>query len=161
MSQGNEVAITIRPAQRSDLDAINGVLDAALTTRPDSGPARAGEVPHPHYHAIDLDIDLLLLAVSARQHILGVAACRRADPQEVPSGMDAVLLDGPYVHPLHSHQGIGSQLLDEARALARRQGRDGLLVKPLTGSDSFFQSHGMQILPDAQGPAPRYWQSFA
>ena len=163
MTHGPEIAVTIRPAQRSDLDAINGIVDAAVTSWPLPEPVRHQTLTHSHYEPIDLDEAVLLLAVSAQRHILGFAACCHIPGLDTPAGKNALLLDGPYVHPRHAHHGIGSQLLDEAIALARRQGCDGLLAKAPALTDGFFRSHGMSALPDgnvADDGIRHYWRGF-
>lgn len=126
MQQSLEIAVVIRPAQRSDLDAINRLIDCAALQWAREAHQRPGRLPDCRFEPMDLDLDMLLVVIGARQHVLGVISCacgRGADSQNV------LHLDGPYVAPSHRHTDIGEQLLAEAKALARRQGRAGLVLE--------------------------------
>jgi GNAT superfamily N-acetyltransferase len=160
MDHSHEIAISICPAQRSDLDAINAVVEAAVLHARLPEPVQYQTLSDSHFEPIDLDETVLLLALSARDHILGVAACSHGRVWDSAAGLDTLLLEGPYVHPRHTHQGIGSQLLAEAVALARRQGCDGLMVKACGEAEGFFLSHGLEPLPEtANDPMRHYWRS--
>lgn len=144
MSPEAEIAVAIRPAQRSDLDAINAVVDAAVMSWARAAQVGTASLPDYAYRAIDLDLSMLLLVVGSQRHILGVAACGSAGPGDAQPGSNALRLDGPYIHPDHHHQGIGLQILAEASALARRQGRDGLLMTPRVHGEGFLHAMGVQ-----------------
>jgi len=163
MTVAPEIAVAIRPAHRSDLDAINAVVEAAVMSWASTNQVRPGTVPDCSYHAIDLDLSMLLLVIGSQRHILGVVACGSADPVDTePGHNNALRLDGPYIHPAHDHQGIHGQLLDEARALARRQGRNGLLIQPRVPALDLLKAISMNTPPasDEQPHSPHYWQSL-
>jgi ribosomal protein S18 acetylase RimI-like enzyme len=163
MTIATEIPVAIRPAHRSDLDAINAVVEAAVMSWALAEQVRPSAIPDCSYQAIDLDLSMLLLAVGSQRHILGVVACGSADPVDTtPDHHNALRLDGPYIHPAHDQQGIGSQLLDEARALARRQGRDGLLIQPRVPASGLLKTMDMNTPPAADGQphSPHYWQSL-
>lgn len=152
MSPEPEIAVAIRPAHRSDLDAVNAVVEAAVLSWARARQLKPASLPDYGYSPADLDRCILLLVVGSQRHILGVAACGCAESREPACGGDALRLDGPYVHPDHHQSGIGPQIVAEACALARRQGRDGLLVAPRVQDQGFLQAMGMPA-PPAGGQA--------
>jgi GNAT superfamily N-acetyltransferase len=164
MTDANEIAVAIRPAQRSDLDAINGVVEAAVMSWPLPAKAKRRALPDLHFHPIDLDQSVLLVVIGSHRHILGVAACDPTHAVHAPAGKRALLLDGLYVHPDHHHHDIARHLLDEARVLARRHGRDGLLVRARRETEALFLGQGMVNLPSGSGTTDdsrHLWQGFA
>lgn len=152
MTPLSEIAVAIRPAQRSDLDAINAVVEAAVSFWARSKHLSPDTLPDYAYHTIDLDLSILLLVIGSQQHILGVAACSAADGMAAAQGHNALRLDGPYIHPAHHAQGIGDQLMNEARVLAHRQGRDGLLIRPRVPTSSFLHAMGLRTNRPNQQP---------
>lgn len=162
VSAVTEIALAIRPAQRSDLDAINGVVEAAVMSWPLPAKLKRRALPDFHYHTIDLDVAMLLIAIGSRSHVLGVVACEPARLTDNPQERNALLLDGLFIHPDYRDHGIAGHLLDEARALARRQGRDGLLVKVRAEVEDFFRDQGLTPLPHERAGAedkPLLWQA--
>lgn len=160
MTDSNEIAVAIRPAQRSDLDAINGVVEAAVMSWPLPGKQKRRALPDFHFHPIDLDQSILLVAVGSHRHILGVAACDPANSACAPAGQLALVLDGLYVHPEHEHHDIASHLLDEAMALARRHGREGLLVKTHGEGGALLHAQGLTSVPELGSGGQCFWRGM-
>lgn len=153
MSPESEIAVAIRPAHRSDLDAINAVVEAAVLSWAKTERLKPSSLPDYAYGPADLDRCMLLLVVGSHRRILGVAACSCAESRGESSSDNPLRLDGPYVHPDHHGRGIGPQIVAEACALARRQGRNGLLVEPRVRDQSFLQAMGMPAQPSGGQPA--------
>lgn len=143
MSREAEIAVAIRPAHRSDLDAINGVVEAAVLSWARAIHLKPGTLPDCRFSAADLDRCMLLLVVGSQRHILGVAACGCAEADDTDPADNPLRLDGPYVHPDHHRHDVGLQIVAEASALARRQGRNCLLVQPRVHDEQFLPVMGM------------------
>ncbi len=139
MYSETEIAVTIRPAKRSDLDAINRVVDEAMLCWARAAHVKAHTLPDLRYRSAHLDLAMLLVVVGSQQHVLGVVSCACATTDNV--GGDATCsvlrLDGPYIDPGYSGTDIGAQLIDEAKALARRQGRQALVIEPRLQNPSY------------------------
>ena len=119
----------VRFATRSDLDAINRVVEAAVMGW--RLPERVKRLSLPGYRYTDVDYLHMQMYVAERpdKSIVDVSACEPADVQEVPKGKNGLLLHGIYILPEVQRQGIGSQLLETARRSASLNNMDGLLVK--------------------------------
>lgn len=152
-----EIAVAIRLAQRSDLDAVNAVVERAVASWARTEHVKRGSLPDIGFCLADLDRCMLLLAIGSRRHVLGVAACRVSEQADAEPGANPLHIDGPYIHPDHHDQGIGAEMVAEACALARRQGRDCLLVAPRVHGEHFLDAMGMsppartRTLPDGSG----------
>ena len=155
--------VRLRPAMLEDLDAINSVVETAVMTW--DLPERVKRLVLPSYHYTEVDLKHLeiVVAVDARQHILGVAAWEQADIRDTPQGQLGLLLHGLYVLPAYHHQGIGRQLFQAASDSALKHRVDGLLVKVQQNANGFFDAMGMSQLPaeDAMRHySNRYWKSM-
>jgi len=152
--------VNLRPAERSDLDAINRVVEAAVMTWDLPERVKRLSLASYRYTTFDLDHIAMVVAEDQSHNIVGVAAWEAADPRDTPQGHSALLLHGIYVHPAHHHQGIGRQLFLAAEHAMRQQRFDGLLVKAQHSADGFFSSLGMHRLPvedTLRRYANRFW----
>lgn len=155
--------IKLRPVKHSDIDGINQVIEAAITTW--SLPERVKRLALSSYRYSSVDLDHLeaVVAEDEGQHIIGIAAWEPADAKDAPAGCRALLLHGIYVHPSHQHQGVGARLFEAAEKAVKKQGYDGLLVKAQEHANGFFRSRGMQGLQvedPARHYANRYWKAM-
>jgi len=119
----------VRAAGREDLDAINRVVGAAVMSWSLPERVRRLSLPLYRYTSVDLVHLEMVVAVSARTDIRGVAAWEAADATDTPGGYRALLLHGIHVDPLYHRQGAGSRLFMAAERAARAGQYDGLLVK--------------------------------
>ena len=97
----------LRPASRSDLLAVNGVIESAIHTW--ELPARVKRLCVPLYRYSEHDLDFLDLVVAEAERIgiVGVAAWEQADAGDAPAGHSALLLHGIYVDPDQHRKGVG------------------------------------------------------
>lgn len=132
MQPETEIAVAIRPAQRSDLDAINRVVEGAVLSWAHDAHVKLHSLPDLRYRSVDLDLAILLVVIGSHQHVLGVVSCACASTASTggESPYNVLRLDGPYIDPDYRGTDIGLQLLDEAKSLARRQGRQALVIEP-------------------------------
>jgi predicted N-acetyltransferase YhbS len=153
--------ISIRPADISELDAINRVIETAVMSW--KLPERVKRLSLPSYRYDAMDFRALEVVVALRDlDIVGVAAWENADPKEAPVGGPVMLLHGIYVDPAHHCRGIGRRLFREAERAVQAHGYEGLLVKAQASADGFFGSLGMHRL-DPDDPerhyANRFWKA--
>jgi len=156
--------ITIRPANESDLDSVNRVIEAAVMTW--ALPDRVKRLSLPVYRYTRQDLIHLdtVVAEDPQRHILGIATWEEAGPEESPAGHRALLLHGIYVQPGHHRRGIGRRLFSAAEAAVCQLQYDGLLVKAQQDATAFFESMGMSRLPacdPSRQYANRLWKSSA
>lgn len=152
----------LRRAGAVDLDAVNAVIERAVTVWRLPERVKRLALPSYLYRADDLNHLQLSVAEDHTHAIRGVAAWEPADPRDLPAGARALLLHGLYVDPAHQRRGLGRRLLAAALACARQQGYAGLLVKAQADASGFFSSCGMTALPvvDPERDYPhRYWQA--
>jgi len=125
-------------------------------------PERVKRLSLPSYRYNELDFGHLqvVVAMGAKDQVLGVAAWEPAETRDCPAGKTGLLLHGLYVDPAAQHQGIGTALLDTALEAVREAGVDGLLVKAQADAVGFFLGRGMHPLPvedHARHYANRLW----
>lgn len=154
--------INIRPANKTDLDAINRVIEAAVMTW--DLPERVKRLSLSSYRYNEMDFDHLEMVVAEdnQQHIIGIAAWEPADAKDTPAGHTALLLHGIYVDPACYRQGVGHQLFRAAEHAVREHHYNGLLVKAQQDANGFFLSQGMSRLPAKDSKrhyANRFWKS--
>lgn len=154
--------LLIRPADITELDALNGVIEAAVMSW--DLPERVKRLSLPSYRYDAMDFKALHLLVATEEGaITGVAAWENADPQESPEQAEALLLHGLYVAPSRQRRGIGRRLFQAVEETARSQGYGGMLVKAQKSANGFFRALGMHPLlptdPDRQY-AHRFWKRY-
>ena len=153
--------ILIRPADISELDAINHVIKLAVMSWDLPERVKRLSLPSYRYDAMDYRVLQIVIALESNE-IVGTAAWEAADPKETPQDASGLLLHGIYVDPARQHRGIGSLLFRAAEEAARSQEYDGLLVKAQSSADGFFLSRGMHRLepddPDRHY-ANRFWKA--
>ena len=155
--------ITIRPADESDLDSINRVIEAAVMTW--ALPERVKQLSLPVYRYTRQDMAHLGVVVAECQQlqVCGVAAWEQADPHDAPAGCRTLLLHGIYVDPAYHRQGVGRRLFAAAESAVRLSGYDGLLVRAQRDATAFFNSMGMRRLDNDASPrryANRFWKAL-
>jgi predicted N-acetyltransferase YhbS len=155
-----ESRINLRNARKSDLAAINRVIERAVQTW--NLPERVKRLALPTYRYTGHDLDHLsiVIAEDSAAAVIGVAAWEDAAARDCPRGQRGLLLHGLYVDPDRQRSGTGSRLLSAAAVAAREQGYDGLLVKAQADAEGFFRSRGLQQLAvaDASRDYPnRFW----
>ena len=152
--------IQIRPADISELAALNTVIEAAVMSWHLPDRVKRLSLPSYRYDAMDYRALEIVIALEGNE-IVGTAAWEAADPKETPQDASGLLLHGIYVDPSRQHRGIGSLLFRAAEEAARSQEYDGLLVKAQSSADGFFLSRGMHRLepddPD-RNYANRFWK---
>ena len=156
--------ITLRPANLTDLNDINRVIEAAVMSW--ALPERVKRLSLPSYRYTEQDVSYLdmLVAQTAAGEIVGIAAWETADPQDLPPGKTAILLHGIYVTPRYQHQGIGRQLFRAVVEAVKPRHVDGLLVRAQEQARGFFLAQGMELLPvedSTRHYAHRLWRPFS
>jgi len=153
--------IHIRPADITELDAINHVIELAVMSWPLPERVKRLSLPSYRYDAMDFKALEVVVALHDRD-IVGVAAWETADPKETPVEGPALLLHGIYVDPAHYRRGIGRLLFRQAERAVHAHGHEGLLVKAQASADGFFLSLGMHRL-NPEDPerhyANRFWKA--
>jgi predicted N-acetyltransferase YhbS len=151
--------VTIRPADKTDLDAINRVIESAVMGW--QLPERVKRLSLPSYRYDTLDFDHLEMVVAEddEQQIIGIASWQQADSNDSPANQSALLLHGIYVEPASQHRGIGRQLFHSAEKAARKHGYQGLLVKAQQDASAFFIAQGMHRL-QTEDPSRQYANRF-
>lgn len=142
----NLFGIILREASPNDLASVNGVIHSAIMSW--GIPDRVKRLSLPVYSYSPQDMKYLSMYVGQDETgIVGVAACEPAHDSETPIRKMGVLLHGIYVRSDRHRQGVGMQLLCEARRHARRCDADGLLVKAHSEACGFFSAQGLHMLP--------------
>ena len=138
--------VSLRPANRDDLAALNKVIERAMQTW--NLPERVKRLALPTYLYNEHDLQHLHieLAVDSECGVVGVAAWEAAAVRDCPDGFRGLLLHGLYVAPEKQCRGTGGRLLQAATAAARKQGYAGLLVKAQAVAEGFFSSQGLLLL---------------
>ncbi len=153
--------IHIRPAEISELDAVNHVIELAVMSWKLPERVKRLSLPSYRYDAADFRALEVVVGLHGRD-VVGVAAWESADPGETPVEGPALLLHGIYVDPAHHRRGIGRLLFREAERALHAHGYRGLLVKAQESANGFFLSLGMHRL-DPEDPerhyANRFWKA--
>lgn len=155
--------VKIRPAKKTDLDAINHVIESAVMSWRLPGRVKRLSLPSYRYDALDFNHLEMVVAEIANQHIAGVAAWEQADTRDTPNDHTALLLHGIYVDPEYQRQGIGRHLYKTAERAARKHQYDGILVKAQSGASGFFISQRMnrlQIEDLRRDYVNRFWKTI-
>lgn len=157
------MAVILRPATLTDLNATNAVIERAVMTW--NLPERVKRLTLPSYRYSQHDLDHLhIVVVEDGDHaVLGVAAWEPASARDLPVGKTGLLLHGLYVEPDRQRGGVGSRLLEAAVSAAGELGFDGLLVKARPEAEGFFLARGLTPLPvtDRDRDYPhRFWKAI-
>ena len=140
------LSIRIRRLDQSDLERANTIIESAVMSWGLPDRIKRLSLPIYRYNLEDFRHLTLVGAESPHGSLVGIAAWEAADLRENPRGHTALLLHGLYVQPDWHGRGIGTQLLAAATEAAECEGYDGLLVKAVRESQSFFASRGLQPL---------------
>ncbi|APZ41759.1 GNAT family N-acetyltransferase [Acidihalobacter ferrooxydans] len=138
--------VTLRPASARDLAAINAIVESCVMGWKLPNRVKRLALSSYLYRPHDFDYMDILVALTAQDAIIGVAALEPVDPNELPPTRTALLLQGLYIDPDHQRQGVGKHLVDAARATARANKLDGLLVKAQNDASGFFRRCGFTPL---------------
>lgn len=152
----------IRRGSLSELEAINGVIAAAISTWRASERMKRLALPLFCYDAADLQHMVLFVAADDAGKLLGVATLEHMEPDAIKGGFTGPLLHGLFVLPYASGKGIGTALMKVARSHSAELGCDGFLVKVARESAGYFAHVGLQRVPvtcPEQDYPHRFWQS--
>lgn len=136
--------IIIRSTSEDDLDAINGVIEAAVMNW--QLPERVKRLALPSYRYNAMDLKYFSLAVAEENGEILALAAWDTDQHQGPNDSMGLLLHGIYVQPDQQRRGIGSRLFNEVVNTARSLQLDGVLVKAQNDAVKFFIAQGMQKL---------------
>jgi GNAT superfamily N-acetyltransferase len=139
--------LQLRPALVGELDALNAVIERAVSTWDLPDRVKRLSLPLYRYDAHDLDTLDVALIESAGRRIVAVATWEPAEVADTPDGSPGLLLHGLYVDPGLARQGLGTRLLQAAEEAARVRGVAGVLVKAQRDAEGFFLSRGFEPLP--------------
>lgn len=152
--------LSIRPAEKHDLIAINQIIEAAIRTW--HLPERVIRLTLPTYKYNEMDLQHMYIVVACQNDtILGVAAWEPANPIDAPKDKRALILHGIYVDPAQHRQGIGAALFHAAEEATRKQNLKGIVVKAQKGSEAFYRSQGMNkldVVDKKHEFENRYWK---
>lgn len=155
--------VTIRPAEKTDVEAINRVIESAVTSWQLPERVKRLSLPSYRYDALDFDHLEMVVAEDNRHQIVGIAAWEEADSKKTPGEQKALLLHGIYVEPSLHHQGIGRRLFQSAEQAVYKHACHGLLVKAQNKASEFFITQGMSQLQaddDLRQYANRFWKAI-
>lgn len=151
--------VTIRSAAKTDLEAINRVIESAIMSWRLPERVKRLSLPSYRYDAQDYEHLDMVVAETEEHQIIGVAAWQPADDRDTPGNQRALLLHGIYIEPSFQHRGIGQQLFHCAENAVRRHGYQGLLVKAQQDANDFFIAQDMNRL-ESEDPARQYANRF-
>lgn len=152
-------AIALRALAVADLADVNRVIEAAMASWDIAPRVMRLALPSYQYRHDDFD-HVVFIGAWRGDELLGFVSLEPADPRASPGGCRAALLHGLYVIPDAQGAGIGTRLVDEARAVAGRRGFEGLVVRAERNANAFFEKVGFAALPieDHQRDYPyRLW----
>lgn len=155
--------MTLRNAEQRDLAQINDLIAAAMATWQLPQRVKRLSLPLYRYNANDLEHLEVIVAETAANTIVGVAAIEAADESDCPRGLNAALLHGIYVDPFNHRKGIGTRLMRYMQVTAASKNFDGLLIKANPEATSFFEAQDFEMLPigdPSRDYSYRYWKSF-
>lgn len=133
--------LPISDASVADLDTINGILEAAVSSW--GLPARVLRLSLPslRYDATDLRTMRARLCTDHGTAV-GFSCVELAGPGAITAGRGSLMLHGLYVLPLQQRKGIGTLLLADVLAFARAEAYAKLTTRAWRESYAFFAAHG-------------------
>lgn len=158
----NSANIIIRPANVDDLDALNGVVEAAVMSW--QLPERVKRLALPSYRYDEMDLNYYSLAVAEEDEKIIAIAAWDSEAHLAKQGSKGLLLHGIYVQPEYQRRGMGSRLFAAAENAVKESGLDGLLVKAQNDAVEFFLAQGMQKLQaedQHRDYENRYWKQLS
>ena len=123
----NSADINIRPANVDDLDALNGVVEAAVMSW--QLPERVKRLALPSYRYDELDLNYFTLIMAEEDKKIIAIAAWDSEAHLGTQGSKGLLLHGIYVQPEYQRRGMGSRLFAEAENAVRESGLDGCWLK--------------------------------
>lgn len=154
--------IRLRPADKSDLDSINKLIASAIMAWDLPERVKRLTTPSYFYNELDLTHMQIMVAENDKQQIIGVAAWEDAKLEDLPESKSGLLLHGIFVAREQQKKGIGSKLFAYAEQAAKKENRDGLLVKAQNDAIDFFLSQGMSklnVIDSDRDYKNRFWKS--
>lgn len=152
--------LTLREIDTDELATANDIVVSAIESW-DMKP-RLRRLVSQTYQYDAGDFDTMRLFLLEDEHPQAMLAVEDYPGDEVNVNARILLLHGIYVRPERHGEGMGRQLLEATKALAREGGFAGVLVKAHASANGFFQATGMQELPitDERRDYPhRFWWS--
>lgn len=149
----------IRPARERDHLLLNHVVEQAVMTWDLPERVKQLSLSSYYYHEHDFEHFRIILAELGND-IVGVAAWEQ-QPIVIQGNKKALLLHGIFVDPMKHKKGIGTQLFQQAVAVARKAECDGLLVRAQKDAEDFFYKMGMKKLDiedEKHDYAHRFWK---
>ena len=150
-----------RTADDGDLDAINAVIEAAISGWSVTDRVKRLALPIYRYDRHDLahlQIDQLFHGGA----LAGVVAWEAAGPEDTTGRNREALLHGIYVRPEYQGSGTGRLLLQHASLAAAAAGFAGFIVKASRDATGFFERMGLQpVRSEAQDYPYLFWLDFA
>jgi len=155
-----ETETVMRQLAPADLDDINAVIEAAVMSWDKAERVRRLALVSCQYGTQDFDHLTFFAATRKAGGVVGVVSWEVADTASLPEPLRALSIHGLYVHPGMHGRGVGTRLFEQAVAVARRDGFDGLLVRAMRDAQGFFARQGMRALPvvdPARDYPHRFW----
>lgn len=153
------MSLTLREINTDELAIANDIVVAAIDSWEMKPRLRRLVSQTYQYDAGDFDTMRLFLLEEGEQ-AQAMLAVEDYPGDEVNLPDRILLLHGIYVRPERHGEGMGRQLLEATKTLARDGGFAGVLVKAHASASGFFQAMGMQELPvtDERRDYPhRFW----
>ena len=155
--------IYISNAKKTDLPAINRVIEAAIMQWNLPERVKRLSLPSYFYNEFDLEHFEIIVAKDAND-IIGVASLELADQLDTPGNQTGVLLHGLYVHPDKQDKGTGKLLIDAAEKVVRDKGLNGIIVKAQADAIGYFIKQGfseIEMQNTSRDYAHRFWKAVS
>ena len=153
--------MNIRTAKKTDLDAINQLIHAAVMDW--KLPERVKQLSVTSYYYNDIDLKHLdIIVAEENKKILAVAALEKEANFSLPK-RDAILLHGIYVLPEQQGTGLGRKLFYEIEAMAHAKQAGAILVKAQKDAEGFFRAMGLEkldVIDSNRDYENRYWKNL-
>lgn len=154
-------ALLVTDASVTDLDTINGILEAAVGSW--GLPARVLRLSLSSLRYDPMDLRTMRARLCTDHGTpVGFSCVEPADPGTISAGRGSLMVHGLYVLPPQQRKGIGSRLLADVLAFAREQAYARLTTRAWREAYGFFASHGFDPdEPEASSLWPRpLWRAL-